>query len=575
MTFPNNVPPQYSDLANGLQGLGNTQPLSRVGNLGGMPLAIIEDENLFPGGFPFEAWRDQQTRYLEYWNWYTGNKLDQDSYVVGNTVISKYPLRLNPIANFARKKAAVLFGEPDPISDTLINTKVRPKPFFKDNEKLKEDALFLERIIDEVWRQSGAMALLMQGGILSQFLGGVYYQVEYQPWREDLLVPIKVNLLLPDFVLPITAPDKSEDILECYISYRVPRSVALSHYGYDTEAPYAVYVEHWTREHYSIFIDGKPLVAKYDIPNSDKKYTVTYDKTPHPFGLVPIVYIPRLKTGSFWGQSIVPDLAQVTLEFNARFADLGSLVQESANRVYVGRNIIQQPRVQRVENILSFLNLGAANPSSGKDPELQAVEPPVLSDVIPQNIDMLWKQLLRDGDLTTIHFGEDENGSQRSGETLKARSWSPIATARMERMYWDVGTWHIAKIITIIFNKQNLDIDGKKIDVDILKRVLFSNIWHPIVDHSREQMINEIVQLLAAKAMSPERALILQGNVPDIEEELGLIEKAKQAEIDSQKEVAEHGADLAIKQMKVKQDETDSEPKSSHPAKKPDNRAGS
>lgn len=543
---------------------------------GAAPLALIGDATKFPSGFPLPLWQQQQSRYIEYWQWYTGEALARDKFETdAGASYEKYPLRINTIRNFARKKASLIFGDPPPSSSWLVRPLIKSKPFFAESAEHKEHAKFLQHVAMEVWEQSNGSTILMENATVSQFLGGSFMQLEYRPhMMESSLIPIYIKSLLPDFVLPIWNNDMW-DLSECWITYRIPSVAVMKEFGVETDGGmYSSYVEHWTRDSYSIWIDNKPLVASYPLPYGGGVMKVSYDKVKNPFGFVPVFYIPRLREGGFWGPSIVPDLQGLLTEYNGRFADLGTIVQQTAHRRWFARNLGGNIEMRQFDEDQAFAYLGAGNPAlQGTVPEIWSENPPTVSQYITENVNMLWTQMLREASLTHVHFGEDE-GSQRSGETLEIRSWAAMALAKMERLYAGTGLNIINRRLLEMVAILALEIAGKGVTLAALKEYGITQQWHPMIERDRESTINEIVQLRSIGDMSLERSLETQGTVVDLDAELALIEDGEREKIDRQQEIAEATApteepeadgDLAMKKS-VEKDATKLDNRASKPA---------
>jgi|GEM_PF-3569672 len=484
-----------------------------------------------PESFRRSQWNEQMERYLLYWYWWQGKALEE---TVGKTkdgeLLYKYPLKINPLRNYARIHNAMLWGEIRDDDSPLVNTRAKLIDLTSDvvDSKSRDRARFVERVIDHVWQQSGGRAIQWEGGLLSQFLGGYYYQLAYQPWRTDLLLPLTIRPLKPDFVLPIPNPDNPFELLEAFVIYRITPEAARQNYGVSaSNATFVTYCEHWTRDRYSIFIDGKPLEAVYNVPLAGKT-TISYNNQPNPFGFVPIVYIPRLREGNFYGSAITPDVLGLIREYNARFADAADILARNSNTVWLGRNINKAtPRALESKDgdkpSVPYYDLGSENPAFKHPPELWSETPPVLSDAMIAFNGALESQLEREGGVSAIAFGEDE-GSQRSGTTLQIRLYPTIAQARAQRHFWTTGLGIMGKMImSAIGNIDHERLKPYRITPSELLTLQLGVQWHPYIPRDEEQATNRIVLLKQSGAMSTERAVALQPDVEDVEEEVARI----------------------------------------------------
>jgi hypothetical protein len=475
-----------------------------------------------PDTFPIELWNAQDERYKDYWAWFRGDILNE---TVGKTAdnepVYRYPLQINPVRNFSRKHAALLFGEIPDTPSPLVKTIIHPKKALSTGkmiESRKDDATFYANIVNEIWNASSGRGIQLENGFLSQFLGGCVFQIMYQPWRTDLEIPIVVKNWPVDFFLPIWSGDNPWELLEAYIVCRKPASQVALEYGIVTEnSPYVTYYEHWTAKTHTILIDNKPLTATFK-----NGRTVTYDNAPHDLGFVPFTYIPRIREGNYYGSSMVEDMRGLVRELNARMSDAGSAILESAHRTWIAKNLSGTPKIKKLANGQEYVDLGQSNPAFGTDPEFAPADPPQWSETMNSFNDEIYEQLRRVSSISSIAEGQDE-GSQRSALTLAFRMWPSTALAKAQRTFWEDGLNHMAKQMLRICATQKVKIEAKMVPLDFERKVEFSQDWLPMVPRDREQQVNEVVLLSQSGLISPQRAMEVLGDIRDEEEEFQLI----------------------------------------------------
>lgn len=477
-----------------------------------------------PSSFPMYLWNAQAQRYHEYWSWFTGDKLNEiRARTAQGDPILKFPLGVNPVRNFARKHASVLLGEetfetPRPLVRSRISA-LPPLDGSAPEDLDKRLARIAGNIVNEVWIQSGGRGLQTENATLSQFLGGCVFQVSWQPQRTDLRIPILIKSVMPDFFLPIWKNDDPWNLLEAYVVYRLPGIVAKEQFGVNTDANKVLYVEHWTRRAYSIYIDGQPITMQVG------KSRLALDNVPHPFGFVPFVYIPHLREGHFYGSSHVDDLAGLVKEFNARYADIGDSIRNSVHRKRYMRNVNGETKTRHIGEGVYATDLGKDTPTSKNPPDVFTEDPPTLANGLTEFPDKLWSQLMREGHVSDIAFGEDE-GSQRSALTLAFRMWPTTSHSQMERSYWTDGLNLVARmVIRMVLTKIKRIPLAKDLAADTLARVSISQEWLPQIPRDREQQINEIILRFQAGLLSPQRAIEMLGDVDYVDEELELIKQ--------------------------------------------------
>lgn len=491
------------------------------------------DENEVPNTFPFRVWSQQLQRYQHYWEIYDGRKLKEtkgiDNSSKNNQSLKKYPLEINVIRSACRKHAMLLMGEES--GETylpLVRSKIVPRQKIGEDETSKEDRLIAkacESIVNEVWVQSRGRAIQTENALLSQFLGGCVFQVKYvepfNPLRNDLVVPILVQSVPPDHFVPVWRARDYWHLLEAFVVYRVPAAIAAQQYNYDNKGDdqgYVTYLEHWTEQSYSIYINNNPIKAVVS------GVEIVYKNLPNPFGFVPFVYIPHTREGDFWGPSHVDDLEGLMLEINRRLADVGDAIRNTVHRRRYVRNL--GPGARRTVDLgqnTPAIDLGQTNPATKTEPHVFSEDPPRIDEgLLDFTEESLWRMYLREAHLSNIAYGEDDV-SQRSAVALTMRMFPSVAHSRQERSYWTEGLNLIAEMILKMLVVKKEIIDNFFVPPNFKRLLLITQDWLPQIPRDREQQINEILLRYQAGLLSPERALQMLGDVEYINEELELI----------------------------------------------------
>jgi hypothetical protein len=512
--------------------------------------AIVIASDKVPPNFPTHLWTEQAQRYRAFWDWFDGTALNVErGRTESGEVLLKYPLQINPIRAFSRKFASLLFGEISDNPSLLVKPVAQPRTTYYGPvppDEAKDLADFLQAILIEIWEQSNGRSILMENATLSQFLGGCYFMTEFVPTREDLAIPVVIRMVKPDFVLPIWNPDNYYDLLESWMIFRISSAMAEINYGIKANAksqtPWMIYAEHWTRSGMSVMLDGEPLrVTKQ---HKLGQTVVDYGNNSNPFGFVPFVYIPRLREGNFYGPSIVPDLEGVTLEYNARLADMGDVIHSTADPKWFGRNIQGSTQLKQFDNGSWYTYLGTENPSIKNPPEIWREDPPDFSDTMTKFAEMLWKQMMHDGALSPIMLGLDES-SQRSSLSLALKMLPSTQMARAQRNHWHEGLTQICRQALNMLALKKVVIGGRTVPPDWERKIRITQDWQPMIPRDREQQVNENVWLAGAGLRSTELAIELIGDAPDVDEEKKRIE-------DRLRMMAEIETDAAMKQQQAK-----------------------
>lgn len=494
------------------------------------PTGVVDSTLLgnTPQNFPRHIWNEQIDRYGEYWRWWQGEAFEETT---GTTedgeVLFRYPLKINSLRTYTRIHNSMLWGEIPDEKTPILNMRMTALPDFgeeKANDERRKNAKAYEQIINQVWEQSKARTILYEGGLISQFLGGYFYQLVYEPWRTDLRVPIRVRPLMPDYVLPIPDPTDPFELLEAFIVYRITPKAAEEQYGLKMKNPndgrFVTYIEHWSRHECNIWIDGNPIEAQYFVPGQKTREKYSYNKRPNPFGFVPIVYIPRFREGSWYGSSIVPDIYSLMLEYNSRIADVADILAENNQPEYFGRNITSQIAPKTLDGDKQYYDLGVEIPGRSHPPEIWRMETPDLTPAMVNLTDVIAQEMQKMAGISEIAFGIDE-GSQRSGVTLQIRLYPTIAAARAQRQNWSVALSSLnIKLLKMLAITNKVKVGGKAINLDDLVNYRADCAWHPYIPRDEEQETNRLVLLKQSGGMSTERMVELQNDVEDVEEEV-------------------------------------------------------
>jgi hypothetical protein len=492
---------------------------------GVVPGSITLEKKDVPANFPMAQWEWQMRRYLHYWKMFTGaiwqEQLPDIRDERGNPVY-RYPLQINYMKQFAQKAAYVLFGEISDSPDPLVKIEAKPRPFpdqgspsDKDKKLAREAAYFVNR----VWMENNGRSLQLENGTIQQFLGGCYFKINWAPDDPDLENKIRIESVIPDFVLPVWDAGRPDRLLETYIIYRIQGREAQLRFNIDAaQGDYPLYIEHWTTDTIDIRIGSKPIAF------NSAGHRIVYDNLTNPFGRIPIFYIPRERAGSFYGISQMDDIEGLARESNARLADVGDLIKNGAHRDYFVRNLTQGIRETDIGLERPAKNLGMTAASIKDPPEVFVIDPPDLGSH-PDWYERILRGLMRDdAGFSGVAFGEDQGG-ERSAKTLAARMWPTVAKMRAVRVNWSTAMIAMAKqIIEIAILK---GIGG--MTEEHLKRVDFNAQWFPMMPKDEEQEVDRTVALVQTGIMSPQNAIDVLDVSDDPDEEFQRIVSARTA----------------------------------------------
>ena len=470
--------------------------------------AIGSTEAIYNSG----EWALKREEYQGYRDAYDGSeweektgKSDPDT---GRQAL-RYPLQINPPAKVCRVHRAVMFGMREDTSSLPVKTLVSA-----DSGGTREEQMRLQKFYNGTWRHSQGAAMLEEAGLLLQIYGGHYFKVAWEFWNPSLPYRIAVrSLKSPGWCLPIYDIYDPWHLLEAYIGYKIPVQVARAKYGITVDASRkeVLYMEHWTKDTWETTVDGEVPSMQW----GDGAPQPLAGK--NPWGLVPIVYIPHERDGDFYGKSLIGDIAGLSREINARMADEGDAVRETAHRMLVLKNARSRGAIKARKIIGTngrvideAIDIGDAPVVTGaKDPDLSAVESrgiPASATGFSAN---LWAEIRRQTDVAAIAMGDEDMGGGRvTGPVTAWRMFPSISHTMTERSAFSTGLNMIAETMSAIAIEREqsgaykqLGIEGPGIPTNTAQMKL-KQVWYPPVPVEDIQKVQALTLRLQARGVS-------------------------------------------------------------------------
>ena len=456
-----------------------------------------------PADYPVSDWRSQRTKYSEYWSHWDGGFLEE---TVSDT--DKYPLKLNVYRMACMLHAGFLFGEVPDGDEPLVKVAVEPWGTNTSDED-KNRSKKVEDFLTRVWSENQGRALQQEAGIVSQILGGCAFGIKYDPSLvESGRIPIRIEQTIPEYFFPVWNPIEYWNLLETFIAFEITPLQAKAMYDVKCDMEDPLYQEHWKTDSVSITVDGKP--AKFG--------ELTFDDAKNG-GFVPYTYIPHIRVGRFYGESLLYMKQPLAEEVNARMADLGDTIAETARQIPAVSNVKHLQTIRLSNSGLSFVNLGKTMPGH-PDPAIVYPQVSGTNQASAKYASDLLSIARVQAYTPPICYGWDE-GSQRSALTLALRMIPLIVHIRQERTNWTAGLNQVDEHVLRIAAAHKLG----GIEVKDIMNLRIWQQWSPILPRGREQLINELILRLNSDAISPEQALDKFGDVRDTVGELGLIKQ--------------------------------------------------
>jgi len=458
-------------------------------------------------GFPNTAWLSQNEYYLELENWYKGVPLS--AVTIDKTTgrrIEKFPIKINPIKGTCQKHASTVIGQ----SVDSIRFGGLPFQLIPDMKKgKKKQGDTIKEALMKVFIKNALGATFLSNCIVSQYLGGSILAAKWLPQEKT----IEISTPSPKEFMGIPDGANYWSLREAWIIREISQSDA-KNYGYIPvfgESKF-YYIEYWTKKSYKIMVNGKIInFPGTDIPQGGV----------NPFGRVPIIYIPHIRTTTFLGDSIITDTMRgVIKEMNLRMADIGDAVSEDSHNYVAVRNVRGGIKTIFLGDGRPVQNLGGGSGIGNEpQPDMFAVVTKSASEPMVSFSEDLYKIYRREANHPAVADGEDE-GSQRSSLTLAVRMAPLVAEAEMERLFYSIGLSFFAEILlTMMAEKGLFEITKEMIETEFVVQ------WQSMLPRDREALATEAAVRAKNKLGSKKHLTELFGDVNDIDDEMRLIEE--------------------------------------------------
>ncbi len=451
------------------------------------------------------SWEYQASRRKEYQKYFNGQVFEEKVPLEAGIDTAEdapllYPVGVNLVKLLALAQADSLFGEWE---EDIVRFRVR-----QDEEETKS-AVETVKLWSQILTDNNAQALLHECATDREVYGGCAIKI-----APDLVYPGHIRLSRIDLnsFFPIWDPDDPDTLLEMYIAVIMTQDQCKAKYGFDPGKEEVWRVEHWTPTTYTNKIDNKRIDQFSGV---------------NPWGEIPAVFIPRIRTDNFWGDPITPDIMPVQDELNMRLADLGDSINYNSHPIRYGYNL---PRQFNSNNFPvgpeSFWDLGRVL-GNNPPPTVGLLE---ANNPVPEPafkfVEFMYDWSRTSAFAPPIAFGEDQGGGQRSGRTLEIRMWPLLRATRRSRGYMASGLKRIMRIAAKILEQKKFP----NISVHEINRSVDGSIvpdFWPLMPKDQAALVDEVVKLLSTTppAISLETAQVLLGRGPaEVERIMEMIE---------------------------------------------------
>lgn len=411
-----------------------------------------------------------RSKYLSYFDGSIFNETlptDEPS----NEPPERFPTGINLSKMLCLAQADSLFGEWD---EDIVTFAPRQDSGVTDDEKRAAE------LAQKILRGSNANSMLWEVALDREIYGGGVIQVSI-----DLPSPghVRWSRIPVQSFFPIWDPEDGNKILECFVLYEITADQCKAKYGITPNHETAIRVEHWTEREHTVKVDDHRI----------DKFSGT-----NPWGIVPFVYIPRLRSTHWWGDSLIEDLIRPQNELNGRIADMGDSLHYNSHPIRYGFNLPKNFNRKNFPNGPDdFWDLGRAIGKDSPPPTVGMLAAP--NPVPAETFDYL--TFIYDWTRTSsfappVAFGEDSGGAQRSGATMEIRMWPLIKATRRSRSFMETGLSLAMKYSAIILQQKRID----EIPVRALGRLAAGDLaprFAPVMPRDQAMIIDEVVKGLA------------------------------------------------------------------------------
>lgn len=444
------------------------------------------------------AWEEMQARIENYRAYYNGEVFAEKVPLEEPTGEAPllYPVGLNIIRMICQAQADALFGE---YEEDIIT--------YEPDTDEPADSATLEavKLLGRISRSSNLNAKLWEAALEREVYGGTTFKITPNLRSGDLIRWNKVPL---EGFYPVWDPDDEDKILEVWVVTEMTKEQARARYGYNGDKERVKRVEHWNSLRYSNTLDGKEISAYCGA---------------NPWGFVPFVYIPRIRTDNWWGDALTPDLIPPQNELNARIADIGEAINYNAHPTRWGINL---PRAFKVDNFPlgpnAFWDLGRSI-GTMPEPKVGVVE---IANPVPAEVftfvNFIYDWTRVSSFLPPIAFGQDNGGGQRSGDTLEIRMWAMVKAIHRSRAYMTNGLRQLMNMTAQILRQKRIaEVPARAIQR--LEEGLILPRYGSVLPRDHQATVDEVVKLssITPPGISLETAQKILGRGP------GEVEKIK------------------------------------------------
>lgn len=452
----------------------------------------------------------------------------------------RWPVRFNLIKSYCLLYAGLLWGrgttgkDANKLFDVRIDPKVpgRPGPdSFSQAERLKD-------YLDYFWAHQ--FQVIRPNSAIQQWAGGCIIKAHWNPYSPSSVYGVQLQTVQPEHFYPVWNPTNFEELLAAKVKFSVSQIVAKEIYGM-TDAELAEYAEkdgvrveeHWDRREYAVVLGrGRKgpkdpgVIAKIRGPNGKVEELAGPNLDINPrtgLGVIPLTYIPRIRVGSFFGLSLAYDLEGTQQELNKTLADFGDALTRGAHPPF-GISDYRGPGSKKNEPVIMLprsgaLNMGMTSPDR-QPPKVHEFPEPTVPPETGNFTDRLLALSEVSSGLTAAARGASDSG--KSGVAMAMELLPTTNMIDWERSHWSAGITGpqgINEILAAMWYSRKDSVPNLPTIDEGMFHLRQHLDYRPVMPRDRAEIIDEVVRLATAKAVSPQEWLRRLGDIPDLEKE--------------------------------------------------------
>ena len=450
----------------------------------------------------------------------------------------RWPVKFNLVNSYCTLHAGMLWGRgrSGQESDDIFDIRVKPDRPGMPGPDAPSAAGKLQDILQHFWAHQAHV--LRHNGAIQQWAGGCVLKAAWNPWSPSQVYGVVLETVQPEHFFPIWDPTCFTDLLAVKVKFEVSKEVAIAKYGvtarqlndFDDHDGIPV-EEYWDQWRFEVIVGRRGgskrsggIVAKF--PGTTKPMAGA-NPWVHPItgrGVIPYVYVPRIRTDNFLGDSLAYHLEGVQTELNKTLADYGDALTRGAHPAFGISDYNGPAKNNHVIPIPTHgaMNLGYTKPGGNASPKIHQFPLPQVPPQTTEYVERLLAVSEAQASLTPAARGLSK--ATKSGVALALELLPTTNLVDWMRSHWNVGIagpGGLNEIAAVIWANHR-ELAGRVVPgvADAMFGLQQSVVFRPVIPRDRLEIVDEVTRLATAEVLPPRELLKRLGDVEDIDETL-------------------------------------------------------